>query len=166
LGVLCINYKAAENQFFELGTKRNDKETRPKLSDGGEGVTERERERERERLYGVIMSSARAIGDYVVTEQIGAGSFAVVWKAHHKQQLEFNVAIKEIITERLNKKLQESLRSEIAILRRTDHPNIIRLHDIVEVSSSPWFCFPCCGKTNRVWNFMHLAMCNCRNFPI
>jgi len=29
--------------------------------------------------------------------------------------------------------LQESLRSEIAILQRTDHPNIIRLHDIVEV---------------------------------
>jgi len=51
LGILCINYKAAENQFFELGTKRNDKETRPKLSEGGEGVTVREREREREAVW-------------------------------------------------------------------------------------------------------------------
>ena len=75
----------------------------------------------------------RVIGDYIATQQIGAGSFAVVWKAHHKQHPGFQVAIKEIATERLNKKLQESLRSEIAILQRTDHPNIIRLHDIVEV---------------------------------
>lgn len=75
----------------------------------------------------------RVIGEYIVTQQIGAGSFAVVWKAHHKQHPGFQVAIKEIATERLNKKLQESLRSEIAILQRTDHPNIIRLHDIVEV---------------------------------
>ncbi|XP_024359687.1 serine/threonine-protein kinase ATG1c isoform X2 [Physcomitrium patens] len=74
----------------------------------------------------------RVIGDYIVTQQIGSGSFAVVWKAHHKQHSAFQVAIKEIATEKLNKKLQESLRSEIAILRRTDHPNIIRLHDIVE----------------------------------
>lgn len=76
----------------------------------------------------------RMIGDYIVTTQIGAGSFAVVWKARHK--LHGNeVAIKEIATEKLNPKLQESLLSEIAILKRTTHPNIIRLHDIVEVSS-------------------------------
>lgn len=76
---------------------------------------------------------SRVIGEYIATQQIGAGSFAVVWKAHHKHQPAFQVAIKEIATERLNKKLQESLRSEIAILQRTDHPNIIRLHEIVEV---------------------------------
>jgi serine/threonine protein kinase len=79
------------------------------------------------------LGGQRVIGEYIVTQQIGAGSFAVVWKAHHRQHPGFQVAIKEIATERLNKKLQESLRSEIAILRRTDHPNIIRLHDIVEV---------------------------------
>ena len=72
------------------------------------------------------------IGDYNVTQQIGTGSFAVVWKAHHKQRPGV-VAIKEIATERLNKKLHESLKSEIEILRRARHPNIIKLHDIVEV---------------------------------
>lgn len=76
----------------------------------------------------------RAIGDYIVTRQIGSGSFAVVWKGYHKQHPGFDVAIKEIATERLNRKLQESLRREIAILQRIDHPNIIKLHDIVEVS--------------------------------
>lgn len=72
------------------------------------------------------------IGDYNVTQQIGTGSFAVVWKAHHKQRPGV-VAIKEIATERLNKKLQESLKSEIDILQKANHPNIIKLHDIVEV---------------------------------
>lgn len=43
------------------------------------------------------------------------------------------MAIKEIVTGRLNKKLQESLMSEICILKRIYHPNIIRLHDIIEV---------------------------------
>lgn len=75
----------------------------------------------------------RIVGDYIIKHQIGAGSFAVVWKAEHR--LHGNeVAIKEIATEKLNKKLQENLMSEIAILKRTVHPNIIRLYDIVTAS--------------------------------
>ncbi|CAM6127990.1 unnamed protein product [Calypogeia fissa] len=80
---------------------------------------------------GGVLPQQRMIGDYIVTTQIGAGSFAVVWKARHKLS-GHEVAIKEIATEKLNPKLQESLLSEIAILKRTTHPNIIRLHDIVE----------------------------------
>lgn len=34
---------------------------------------------------------------------------------------------------RLNKKLQESLMSEIIILRKINHPNIIRFIDMIEV---------------------------------
>ncbi|KAJ7522008.1 hypothetical protein O6H91_19G078500 [Diphasiastrum complanatum] len=73
----------------------------------------------------------KVIGDYLTLQEIGRGSFAVVWKAVHRVE-RHEVAIKEIATERLNTKLQENLLSEIAILRKTDHPNIIRLHDIVE----------------------------------
>ncbi|KAG8374350.1 hypothetical protein BUALT_Bualt11G0122700 [Buddleja alternifolia] len=72
-----------------------------------------------------------AVGDYMVGKQIGAGSFSTVWHARHRVHgTEF--AIKEIVTARLNSKLQESLKSEIFILRRIDHPNIIRLHDMIE----------------------------------
>ncbi|XP_028071138.1 serine/threonine-protein kinase ATG1c-like isoform X2 [Camellia sinensis] len=73
----------------------------------------------------------RYVGDYVVGRQIGSGSFSVVWHARHKVH-GTEVAIKEIHMGRLNKKLQESLMSEIVILRQTNHPNIIRLHDIIE----------------------------------
>ncbi|KAK2379061.1 Protein kinase superfamily protein [Trifolium repens] len=75
--------------------------------------------------------SSRIVGDYVVGKQIGAGSFSVVWHARHKVH-GTEVAIKEIATLRLNKKLQESLMSEIFILKRINHPNIISLHDIIQ----------------------------------
>ncbi|KAJ6871742.1 hypothetical protein NC652_037180 [Populus alba x Populus x berolinensis] len=75
--------------------------------------------------------NGRVVGDYLVGRQIGSGSFSVVWHAKHRVH-GTEVAIKEIVTNRLNKKLQESLMSEIFILKRINHPNIIRLHDIIE----------------------------------
>ncbi|KDO57934.1 hypothetical protein CISIN_1g043425mg, partial [Citrus sinensis] len=74
----------------------------------------------------------RVVGDYLVGRQIGSGSFSVVWHARHRVH-GTEVAMKEIAMGRLNKKLQESLMSEIFILKRINHPHIIRLHDIIEV---------------------------------
>ncbi|KAL6520950.1 hypothetical protein OROGR_017519 [Orobanche gracilis] len=71
------------------------------------------------------------VGDYMMGKQIGAGSFSTVWHARHRVH-GTEVAIKEIVTSRLNPKLQESLKSEIFILKRINHPNIIRLHDMIE----------------------------------
>ncbi|XP_042510532.1 serine/threonine-protein kinase ATG1c-like isoform X2 [Macadamia integrifolia] len=76
-------------------------------------------------------SRARVVGDYIVGRQIGSGSFSVVWHARHRA-LGTEVAIKEIVMERLSKKLQESLLSEIDILQKIDHPSIIRLHNIIK----------------------------------
>ncbi|KAF9679978.1 hypothetical protein SADUNF_Sadunf06G0072200 [Salix dunnii] len=76
--------------------------------------------------------SGRVVGDYLVGRQIGSGSFSVVWHARHRVH-GTEVAIKEIVTNRLSERLQESLMSEIFILKRINHPNIIRLHDIIEV---------------------------------
>jgi len=75
--------------------------------------------------------ASRYIGEYEVGKQIGAGSFSLVWYARHRVN-GTEVAIKEIDTERLSEKLQESLMSEIAILKHSDHPNIILLHDIIK----------------------------------
>ncbi|KAK3406922.1 hypothetical protein EUGRSUZ_K03054 [Eucalyptus grandis] len=73
----------------------------------------------------------RVVGDYLVGKKIGSGSFSLVWHARHRSH-GMEVAIKEIATDKLNKKLQESLLSEIYILRNIDHPNIVRLHEIIE----------------------------------
>ncbi|KAJ6755836.1 SERINE/THREONINE-PROTEIN KINASE ATG1B [Salix purpurea] len=77
-------------------------------------------------------SNSRVVGDYLVGRQIGSGSFSVVWHARHRVH-GTEVAIKEIATNRLNKKLQDSLLSEIYYLKSINHPNIIRLHDIIKV---------------------------------
>lgn len=76
--------------------------------------------------------TGRVVGDYLVGRQIGSGSFSVVWHARHRVH-GTEVAIKEIVTNRLSERLQESLMSEIFILKRINHPNIVRLHDIIEV---------------------------------
>ncbi|OIW18905.1 hypothetical protein TanjilG_25348 [Lupinus angustifolius] len=74
---------------------------------------------------------SRVVGDYIVGRKIGAGSFSVVWHGRHKVH-GTEVAIKEIGTLRLNNKLQESLMSEVSILNQINHPNIIRLHEIIQ----------------------------------
>lgn len=84
------------------------------------------------RAAGGGAGGGRIVGDYLAGKQIGSGSFSVVWHARHRVH-GTEVAIKEIATGKLNKKLQESLISEIHILKRINHPNIIRLNDIIEV---------------------------------
>lgn len=73
------------------------------------------------------------VGDYMFSGQIGSGSFSVVWLARHRVH-GVEVAVKEIVMEKLSNKLQESLLSEIVILKRIKHPNIIAMHDIIEAS--------------------------------
>lgn len=75
----------------------------------------------------------RVVGDYIFGRMIGRGSFSDVWLARHRVH-GTEVAVKEIPMERLSKKLQESLLSEIVILKKIDHPNIIALYDIIEVT--------------------------------
>ncbi|XP_058109429.1 serine/threonine-protein kinase ATG1c-like isoform X2 [Magnolia sinica] len=84
-------------------------------------------------MYPTMTGGSRVLGDYIVGRQIGSGSFSIVWHGRHRID-GTEVAIKEIVMERLNAKLRDSLLSEIRILKNIDHPNIIRLHDIIENS--------------------------------
>lgn len=73
------------------------------------------------------------VNDYVVDYKIGSGSFATVWKAHHKDTGKL-AAIKSISKEKImvNKKHQENLDMEINIMQHLQHPNIVRLYMIHE----------------------------------
>ncbi|GLJ42547.1 hypothetical protein SUGI_0882070 [Cryptomeria japonica] len=86
----------------------------------------------------------REVGDYVINEYIGSGSFAVVWHAKHKFT-DREVAIKEIATRKHNKKVLDSLEMEIEILKNIDHPNIVRLHDIVRTPGKIYICLEYCS---------------------
>ncbi|KAI7870051.1 kinase-like domain-containing protein [Spinellus fusiger] len=73
------------------------------------------------------------VGDYVVSESIGQGSFAIVYKAQHKSSHR-TVAIKSVSRSKLTKKLQENLESEISILKAIRHDHIVGL---IECQNAP-----------------------------
>ena len=85
---------------------------------------------------GTNTAGARCVGGWVLTQNIGAGSFAVVWKARHAVTGQI-VAIKEISTDKLNKKLRQSLETEVSILKQITHRNIVQLLEVIEVRHKP-----------------------------
>jgi hypothetical protein len=80
--------------------------------------------------WGEIME--RTVGEWCLITQIGSGSFAIVWKAKHRLTGQ-EAAIKEIALDRLNGKLRQSLESEVSILKRITHENIVKLLEVFEV---------------------------------
>ncbi|PSC74948.1 Kinase superfamily isoform 4 isoform A [Micractinium conductrix] len=76
-------------------------------------------------------ASQRAVGQWLLSTHIGAGSFAVVWKARHAAT-GAEAAVKEINLAKLNAKLRQSLESEVSILKRIRHGNIVQLLEVVE----------------------------------
>ena len=72
------------------------------------------------------------IASYELKHQIGSGSFAVVWEAVHRETGQV-VALKEIKMDKLNAKLRDNLKSEVAILQQIHHRNIVRLLDVMQV---------------------------------
>lgn len=82
--------------------------------------------------------------DYIVTERIGSGAFAVVWRAISKWDGS-EVAIKEISAETLTSRIRERMQAEINILRRIRHPNIVRLFDVLEDDTSTCLVLEYCA---------------------
>lgn len=78
------------------------------------------------------MHEQREAGAWVLEREIGSGSFAKVWKATHRHTQQV-AAVKEINLDKLSKKLQESLASEVAVLKHTQHHNIVCLVDLIKV---------------------------------
>ena len=71
-----------------------------------------------------------SVGRYVIEQEIGKGSFAVVYRGHLVSNISQHVAIKAISKQKLkNKKLLENLEVEISILRNIKHGHIVSLFD-------------------------------------
>ena len=82
--------------------------------------------------HGPSAGEQRRIGNWVLGAHLGSGSFAVVWRARHTATGE-EAAVKEINLERLNAKLRQSLESEVSILQRIEHTNIVKLIEVLQV---------------------------------
>ncbi|XP_061451852.1 serine/threonine-protein kinase ULK3 [Rhineura floridana] len=65
--------------------------------------------------------------DFILTERLGSGTYATVFKAYRKKNVREVVAIKCVSKKTLNKASVENLLTEIKILKTIHHPHIVEL---------------------------------------
>ncbi len=65
---------------------------------------------------------------YVLDEVLGVGAHATVWRAHRLGPVPFDVAVKRVARDVGG---SSRLRGEAAVLAACDHPNLVRLIDVV-----------------------------------
>jgi serine/threonine protein kinase len=82
-------------------------------------------------------------GDYFITKKIGKGSFSNVYKAYHKDTKEL-YGIKIVDVKDLADKILENLNSEIEILLKINHQNILRLHGTFKSPSCVYLVLEYC----------------------
>ncbi|SJX66583.1 related to APG1-essential for autophagocytosis [Sporisorium reilianum f. sp. reilianum] len=85
------------------------------------------------------------IGDFVIENEIGKGSFAVVHKGHRLQPRE-PVAIKIVTRKKLTPKLLDNLEGEIAILKAIHHPNIVELKECLKTEHQIYLVMAFCAS--------------------
>ncbi|XP_048960247.1 serine/threonine-protein kinase ULK3 isoform X5 [Canis lupus baileyi] len=66
---------------------------------------------------------------FILTERLGSGTYATVYKAYAKKDTREVVAIKCVAKKSLNKASVENLLTEIEILKGIRHPHIVQLRD-------------------------------------
>ena len=69
--------------------------------------------------------------NYVIEKNIGEGGFGQVKLVRHKQLNEVR-ALKVVSKDNFSLEKQEEIRNEIRILRKMDHPNIVKLYEFHE----------------------------------
>ncbi|XP_068131784.1 serine/threonine-protein kinase ULK3 isoform X2 [Hyperolius riggenbachi] len=67
--------------------------------------------------------------DFILTDKLGSGTYATVYKAYRKRNTREVVAIKCVSKKSLNKASVENLLTEIEILKTVHHPHILELKD-------------------------------------
>ncbi|XP_048825282.1 serine/threonine-protein kinase ULK3 isoform X1 [Brienomyrus brachyistius] len=69
------------------------------------------------------------LADFILTEKLGSGTYATVYKAYRKGDNREAVAVKVVSKKSLNKTSMENLLTEIEILKTVRHPHIVQLKD-------------------------------------
>ncbi len=91
-------------------------------------------EEEREKWVTSLQHAAHVVpieDDYVIGKELGRGRFSVVCECVHKQT-GIHCAVKIIDKATIEPEEKSLLRTEIAVLKLVDHPNIIRLEGLYE----------------------------------
>ncbi|BGP16862.1 Serine/threonine-protein kinase [Rhodosporidiobolus nylandii] len=90
------------------------------------------------------MDDEDRIGPYLIGDEIGRGSFATVYQGERHDTGSL-VAIKSVIRSKLTTKLLENLESEISILKRITHRNIVELKDCLKTDTHIYLIMDFCA---------------------
>lgn len=79
-------------------------------------------------------NNQQVIDHYILGKQLGVGAFGKVRLATH-DITGLNVAIKIINKKKMkNSKMSHKIKREIRLLRYFNHPNIVRLYDVLDTN--------------------------------
>ena len=95
----------------------------------------------------VDLNIGKLIGrQYQLIKKLGSGEFGDVYLAQDDAQNLY--AVKRITKERIkkNRVLSGYLKDEVAIMKKVDHPNIIKLHAFIETNSSYYIVMQYCDN--------------------
>ena len=83
----------------------------------------------------IVFSEKRSMDDYVVGKEIGKGAYAIVFIGIHKR-LNKKVALKIYEKEKIKEiQRKKSVRREIRLMKRLNHPNIAKLYEAIETDT-------------------------------
>ncbi|KAI9094954.1 kinase-like domain-containing protein [Phlyctochytrium arcticum] len=88
----------------------------------------------------VLPYSRSDMNKYNITKQIGDGSFGVVLKAQHAETGEL-VAIKKMKQKYYNWEDAINLREVKALVKLSNHPNIVKLKEVLRENDELYFVF-------------------------
>lgn len=91
---------------------------------------------------------------YEITEEIGGGAFSRVYRARYKQLADKEIAVKIIALDKVPEVWREKcLRQELRIVRKLQHPHIIKVWDIIKTRRNV-FIFMDLAENNSVLHYM------------
>ncbi|XP_031400113.1 serine/threonine-protein kinase ATG1t isoform X3 [Punica granatum] len=90
------------------------------------------------------ISEPAVVGDYVLRSKLGEGAYSTVWRSEHRATGE-TVALKQVRLSSLSRQIRSCLDCEISFLSSVNHPNIVRLLDVLQADGCIYLVMEFCA---------------------
>lgn len=89
----------------------------------------------------------KKVGNYLLVSKLGEGQFGTVFKATHQTTNEI-YAVKAIDKSKVNKnpKLRQLFDTEMAVMSKIKHPNILHLYEYLETTNNYYLVIDYCNN--------------------
>jgi serine/threonine protein kinase len=89
----------------------------------------------------------KKVGNYLLVAEIGKGQFGTVYKATKQPENEV-YAIKTVAKKKVNSnsKLRKLFDTEMAVMSKINHPNILHLYEYLETANNYYLVIQYCNR--------------------